>query len=565
MAVRWMRASGRVRAGLEALPVFAILLIGGVVLAGVGAGGYYAYQAYDFVEHDNDFCFSCHLMQEPYELFAQSAHRELGCKACHQPNLLERSTMGVTAITVNPDSVSEHAPVPNELCASCHIEGDPEAWTVIAGSAGHRVHLESDDPVLDGLQCVECHASSLHQFAPVQDTCAQSSCHTEPDVRLGAMSDLAIHCTACHAFNSPVPEEQTPTEALAPDFSTCLSCHAMRALVELPDPDPHQADCSACHNPHTQETPAEAGGSCGAAGCHTDPSDLTPFHRGLDEAVVANCGSCHQAHDFGLDGSDCVACHVDIARDEPGAVAPSGAAPPGNGVDLSRLGPASARPGMHLLHAVHPFAPWNAPLPQALEFRHADHPSVSCTDCHDSSEEHGRVEVTTVTDCRACHHGEETVDAMACETCHGSAESSGDPYEVTRALMISARPTDAPAIERALPFDHAVHAGEACATCHTDGLDRSAASVACVSCHAEHHRPTASCMACHVEAAPGSHAVETAHLGCSGSGCHVEVPFEGLPRTRDVCLTCHQDLVDHRPEGDCAECHALPDQGERPG
>jgi nitrate/TMAO reductase-like tetraheme cytochrome c subunit len=67
-------------------------------------GGIEAYRTYDYVQHDNEFCLSCHLMVEPYERFARSAHAELGCKACHQPTLVTRSTMALTQILENPDS-----------------------------------------------------------------------------------------------------------------------------------------------------------------------------------------------------------------------------------------------------------------------------------------------------------------------------------------------------------------------------------------------------------------------------------------------------------------------------
>ena len=130
----------------------ALGVIGLVVMAGVGAGGFYAYQTYDYVQHDNDFCMSCHLMQEPFERFAESAHQGLGCKACHQPTLIARSEMALTQIVENPADITAHAEVPNERCAQCHIEGDPQKWRHIAASAGHKVHLESDDPGLQGLQ-----------------------------------------------------------------------------------------------------------------------------------------------------------------------------------------------------------------------------------------------------------------------------------------------------------------------------------------------------------------------------------------------------------------------------
>ncbi|HEY0672788.1 MAG TPA: NapC/NirT family cytochrome c, partial [Longimicrobiales bacterium] len=45
------------------------------------------YRVYDYVQHDNDFCTGCHLMQDPFARFERSAHRGLGCKACHRPNI----------------------------------------------------------------------------------------------------------------------------------------------------------------------------------------------------------------------------------------------------------------------------------------------------------------------------------------------------------------------------------------------------------------------------------------------------------------------------------------------
>ena len=95
-----------------------------------------------------------------------------------------------------------------------------------------------------------------------------------------------------------------------------------------------------------------------------------------------------------------------------------------------------------------------------------------------------------------------------------------------------------------------------------EGLEMSATQVDCVSCHEEHHEPEASCVSCHVTQADAPHGIESAHVTCSGAGCHQDVPFEGLPRTRSVCTVCHQDQVDHRVEGgNCVECHVMPDVG----
>ncbi len=559
------------RGRLESLPLPALMLVGVLVLVGTGVAGYYAYETYDYIEHDNEFCFSCHLMQQPYELFAQSAHRGLGCKACHQPNLLERSQMGATAVIFDPDEVSAHAAVPNDLCADCHINGDPDKWLLVAQSAGHRVHLESEDPSLDGLQCVECHASSLHEFAAVDRTCAQSGCHTDSAIQLGAMSDLTIHCAACHGFSAPVETAEEGLAALAPDESTCLSCHAMRVLVELPNPDPHEASCASCHNPHEQQTPEEAVASCATADCHSEPVSITAFHEGLEPAVLQDCLYCHQAHDFSIDGSNCLACHTGIMEDLPAAQRMSldagsptprqmsldagSSTPRRTSLDAGSPSPRgaasrlAAAPGVSALHS------WEGPLPQTLDFRHSQHPDLSCTECHESTASHGQVTVTTIRDCRSCHHQDERFLADGCASCHADAAGFSDPHALIRTLALSTGAT-AP---RTLPFDHTPHVDVACAQCHTDGLELSATNVDCASCHEEHHEVTTDCRSCHAQPPATAHSVETAHVTCSGAGCHTEVPFAGVPRSREVCLGCHQDMGDHRPERpDCAGCHALP-------
>jgi hypothetical protein len=48
------------------------------------------------------------------------------------------------------------------------------------------------------------------------------------------------------------------------------------------------------------------------------------------------------------------------------------------------------------------------------------------------------------------------------------------------------------------------------------------------------------------------------HLTCSGSGCHEAQPFVEQPRTRNLCLSCHQALMEHKPGGNCEDCHVLP-------
>ena len=576
---------------LRALPPWGIGIIAvgavGLVVGGAIAG----YRTYDYVEHDNEFCLSCHLMVEPYELFARSAHRDMGCKACHKPSFAARSQMALSQIVVNPDSIRHHAEVPNEKCASCHIEGDPERWESIRNSAGHRVHLESDDPVLEGLQCVECHSSSLHQFTAASETCAQSDCHTDSDVQLGGMGNLTIHCTACHGFSDPVPEGVPLEAALAavePDAEACLSCHAMRTLVEMPPNEPHDAVCGSCHNPHEQLTPEDAVETCATSECHTDPEELTPMHRGLDPGELSACTQCHEAHHWEIEATDCVSCHQDIfdtdgapaGRPADVAARPTGAASDAGTGDVGSAAGAAGPEGERrarragLIHPVGspgmppggpsagdagtrlvPLAPQAGQRAQAPDttFRHAQHRQVECTSCHSTEVSHGQITVVSITDCRSCHHQGEV--ASECADCHAAGSGAVGTYPVARSMSLSTGDV----ASRELPFEHQPHDGLACSECHTAGLTLSARSVDCTSCHEDHHTPERSCMSCHVEAPDDAHPLEV-HRGCGGSGCHTEVAaaLQGVPRTRPFCLTCHQDLVDHRPERACEECHSLP-------
>ncbi|MDX1674062.1 MAG: hypothetical protein R3314_04585 [Longimicrobiales bacterium] len=551
---------------VRALPTGLKVVLGVAVVAGLGVGSVFMYQTYEYVQHDNQFCLECHLMQDPFERFAQSAHQGLGCKACHRPNIVQRSEMGLAQIVEQPDSIRVHAHVPNAICAECHIEGDPEEWRIIANTAGHRIHLDSDDPALEGLNCVECHSSGVHQFTPTDQTCGQAGCHENTEVRLGNMANLTIHCATCHDFAAPIPvaatERQVAT-SLRPEAEECLSCHQMRAMLpNLPPDEPHGAECGACHNPHTQTTPREAAQSCATAGCHAMPDTLTPYHRDLDPGVLENCLTCHEAHQFRIHGGgqDCLSCHSEIFQDAPSEPQKVTAAP-ARPIRLASAGPVDAAMA-RLALAAHPepgstpgAALAMAPQRDSVAFWHSQHQGVECTACHSTERSHGALTVTSIRDCRACHHTEPV--ATSCQRCHQASEVRSIQAQVRRTMDIRVGRLNRPT--RSLPFRHAVHEGLDCQQCHTGGLSLTAAEVDCSACHEEHHEPANECMACHAEPADDAHDLDV-HLGCGGSGCHEAAPalIQQVPRTRDFCNVCHQDMTDHRPGRNCADCHTLP-------
>lgn len=307
----------------------------------------------------------------------------------------------------------------------------------------------------------------------------------------------------------------------------CLTQREEHCLDQPMSPsEPHGAVCATCHDMVAQRTFGAVRATCTGAGCHARPEFLTPYHRGLTPGVLSNCVGCHDPHDVEVPGggANCLACH---------------------------------RPGVRMAE---PRSFERHPLPERptaldLTFRHSQHVAVECRSCHSSERAHGRTIVTGLRDCRSCHHAQPL--AGDCSNCHTPRAVRSVEAWVPRTLDIRIGSLDRP--RRLLPFDHAVHEGVECTACHTRGLALSAARVDCSGCHAAHHQAEATCMSCHDQ--PASHAhTRDAHLGCAGAGCHEAIPasIRDVPHTRSLCLVCHQDRVDHRPDGDCGQCHILP-------
>jgi hypothetical protein len=165
---------------------------------------------------------------------------------------------------------------------------------------------------------------------------------------------------------------------------------------------------------------------------------------------------------------------------------------------------------------------------------------------------HGALLVRTKTECESCHHGADprrTGTAVACTTCHSASELARAPalLPVTVKMSVYSAPK-----ARTLPFKHAWHSSQECVACHSTPVTRAVARE-CTSCHALHHTASAACIMCHA-GAKAVHRRQDVHQGCAGSGCHQDKSALALPATRNVCLTCHNDRVNHKPGGECAKC-----------
>lgn len=531
-AVRWL--TGLSRGWVIALSS-AVMLI--VVVSSVGM-----YRLYDYVQHDNDFCTGCHLMQGPYERFAQSEHRGLGCKACHRPNIWERSTMGLIQVIERPDSLTRHAEVPSEICAECHVDGNPEEWKLVAQSAGHRLHLESADPGLAEIECLTCHGAGVHEFASSDKTCGQSECHEDTKVQLGGMSTLTIHCASCHDFNKPVGANVSADSlgnTLRPARNDCFGCHEMRDKLQdsMPADEPHNAICGTCHNPHEQATAADAVLTCANGSCHQQVDTVTAMHRDLGPGVLQNCTLCHGAHDWKVKGDECSSCHKPEDLDNPARK------------PIKRLHTTARQQTVFELV----LAPTRILFSMLGEppFRHRLHTSVACKSCHESEDGHGLLKIRTAADCEGCHHSAE--NRGRCASCHTSSELGGT-YRRSFSWKLSVWKTPR---SRTLDFTHARHAKAECQSCHKrEAALRSTTS--CASCHTEHHDAGRTCTACHASGQDVREHDNQVHLSCTTAGCHQDKTTATLRTQRNVCLACHTDQGQHEPKGDCATCHMIP-------
>ncbi len=526
-----------------------------LLLLGASVAGY---RQWNYMQHDNRFCTTCHLMVDPFQRFSRSVHSKLECHNCHEGRIPEQMHQLWLTVVERPTAIGRHARVPNEVCEKCHVRGDSTRWKIIAATAGHRMHLESRDPRLKGMRCVECHGVSLHEFAPVDRTCLQKGCHDANAIRLGRMGQLTeLHCTTCHNFLASAPGLAVDSlgQPLTPRAVQCLSCHAMQSKIKGLDiaHDPHGGVCGDCHNPHTQTKPQDV--TCTNAGCHATWRQVS-FHIGVPHPE--RCTTCHEPHSWSVNGTNCVRCHADIPRQLPtrgrraarlparGPVRTSLLAATA-GADFASADTGSAAGGA----AAAPPSQGGRRAAAPARFSHGDHRGEACSTCHSSRVRHGELLVKSAADCARCHHVGAGRDL--CATCHRGATFPSAALQTQQTYTLTAKNTT---VTRRLPFDHGRHQSVACARCHTNPVSRAPDGAACASCHANHHRPDANCVACHAGANPIAVHKPSDHPNCASAACH-GARAANLPATREMCLMCHTTQKNHAPGQVCEQCHKV--------
>lgn len=550
----WLTTRSR---GVKLAMASAVALI---VLAGAGTGA----ASWNYMQHDNSFCTGCHVMAPAVERFTASEHDSLSCHDCHQQSLFASARQLYLWVLERPEEIGPHAPVPNRVCETCHVTGEPEVWQRIASTAGHRTHLESDSSALRDVMCVTCHGVEVHRFAPVDQTCAQADCHVDSEITLGAMANqTALHCVTCHAFTAEVPALATWDSAagtLVPGMQQCFSCHEMQAVLADFDPvfDPHRGTCGMCHNPHEDVAARDADATCASAACHVDWRAY-PFHTGARHVDVATqCTLCHEPHRARVDASDCTGCHAAVAE-RPGI-------PRALRERLRRLAPFDTtrvlRQGFDLQWpprpALRPHAIRDSPMAAPADtFSHKQHERLACLVCHTTREGHGRLTFEPPRGCQICHH--QAPETSDCASCHAPDELATPATGHVRVAV-----HDAPVRERPADFLHDAHAPVACVTCHTAPVTLAVAPAVarCSDCHTDHHTAARECAACHAsEHVHDSHAPPAdAHVACDA--CHAGETVRGLLPDRAFCLTCHETERQHYAERECTVCHMLATHAE---
>ena len=587
--------------------------IGAVVLLAAMAG--FGTATWNYTQHSNDFCTSCHVMNPAYSKFASAGnkHGDLSCHACHTQSVFASAWQLYFWLKERPDEIGAHATVENRVCETCHVTSDTAKWQRIRSTAGHRVHLESDSSALKDVKCVTCHGVEVHRFQPARATCGQSGCHKESDTRivLDKMKDQTIrHCTVCHQFTAQVPALATTDSArgiLTPGGAQCFGCHDMKkALPDFdPEKDPHGGKCGTCHNPHTQETPQAAAKTCTTAACHGTWQKV-PFHSGATHKKVASqCLTCHIPHQAKVDQSDCTGCHNSVRSrtrlrpplpfDTTKALRRASASPSGASPAIApptRTSPATELPASPaLLEAVDAYvsrsrttgpsagltpvvapgdtatpvqldkaAPARASWPPPAEadtFPHTRHAKIACLVCHQTTSASNRLTFQPPRGCDICHH--QKAASANCATCHQSQELAA-PRKVTVAVAVPGHsPTPRP-----VDFFHARHSSRKCVDCHTAPVTLAPppAIAQCKDCHDEHHAAGRTCSSCHTLADPkAAHTtLETAHQRCDA--CHTPATVAQLTPTRTFCSTCHAaKAANHYAPKECTACHFLTEPG----
>ncbi|MFC1769793.1 cytochrome c3 family protein [Nitrospirota bacterium] len=308
----------------EGIPMKLKILAAVIVLIGLVVAGTVGYGVFNYTQTNPNFCVSCHLMQDAFDAWDKSAHKDVNCHDCHHLAIPELNALMVSFIFHRPEEVpSRHGKVivPWKYCIKCHWEtkeGFEEAPPI------NRSSIHSKHYFTEQFECSKCHGYLLHEFVPEPRYCTE--CHGEKSVHGAGMEGFA--CLSCHSDES---------KDLRPQRANCLTCHgtpddtaamlseesgipegknyrpteeqiAAATKINISKDAPMQFDCYQCHKPHEQVRPDW--GNC--IDCHRNVLKVGK-HKLHIESMGMECSSCHKPHSWTVTKAqakqDCVACH----------------------------------------------------------------------------------------------------------------------------------------------------------------------------------------------------------------------------------------------------------------
>ncbi|MBF0558094.1 MAG: NapC/NirT family cytochrome c [Nitrospirae bacterium] len=243
-----------------------------VTVAGLSA--LVGYRYYQYTQDNPQFCVSCHLMKEAFSEWQKGKHRDVVCQQCHQLSILEKNRLLIAYVVKSnqPLAQTHGREKPWKACRGCHMDNIAQGSVTMNKSYGHARHV-----FMRGLQCKECHKSSLHNFRPNEKAC--QSCHKDKGVHGVGME--AFSCLQCHSF-----AEKTPS--MVPK-DRCIKCHKK---IETSGPM-SELLCHKCHYPHGKIQPSSS--TC-LSECHRNETSVGRHALHLKQGL--DCISCHKPHSW---------------------------------------------------------------------------------------------------------------------------------------------------------------------------------------------------------------------------------------------------------------------------
>ncbi len=259
------------------------------------------------------FCNSCHVMNEYYDSWQASSHREIDCLKCHtEPGAINYARAKINGLAQTVDCLvgrvgtKANGYVPDASClrSGCHenqalVQKQLQFASVKFTHAGHvdqtvngvkiecttcHNHFEGDEHFsVDANVCFTCHFLKQPSTGKriVQTDCR--SCHEVPDkvIKRGMVEvnhaefvSYRVNCDdSCH-------KGQIELESRV-DENTCLMCHNFTAsrrptdsvqLHELHGGSHRKVECFACHGkiPHARTEGDSVAAMMQCTNCHSD-------------------------------------------------------------------------------------------------------------------------------------------------------------------------------------------------------------------------------------------------------------------------------------------------------